>query len=106
VIAIAFDGYQEELDFYLSHRRIFKFELMQDILKLGCFRVSETKEQFLGCLNACLKDPTQDASGREACRRELLYQVDGNSARRIAKEVLKRLPDVQSSQSRLQKIPA
>jgi len=92
VVAIAFDGHREDLDFYLSHRRIFKFELMQDILKFGCFRVAETKDAFLTDFNRYLNDPGTDSAGRQAVRRELCFQVDGGSARRIAEEVLKRLP--------------
>ena len=73
VVAIAFDGPHEDLNFYLSHRRIFKFELMQDILRLDCFRVSETREQFLRYFNAYLENSARDAEGRKLCRSELLF---------------------------------
>jgi CDP-glycerol glycerophosphotransferase (TagB/SpsB family) len=97
VVAIAFDGHQEDMDFYQSHRRIFKFELMQDILRYGCFRVAETKDQFLAFFNAYLENRAQDAKGREVCRRELLHRIDGNSARRIAEELLRRLPSMREA---------
>lgn len=92
VVAIAFDGHREDVNFYLSHRRIFKFELMQDILKFGCFKVAEKKDEFLEYFNRYLNDPRADAVGRQSVRRELCFQVDGNSARRIAEELLRRLP--------------
>ena len=106
VVAIAFDGYREDLNFYLSHRRIFKFELMQDILRFGCFQVAESQSAFLRFFNQYLSDPRTDAMGREAVRRELCFKVDGNSARRIAQEVLKRLPNVRTTEKRLRPLSA
>ncbi|MBV9463571.1 MAG: CDP-glycerol glycerophosphotransferase family protein [Verrucomicrobiae bacterium] len=105
VVAIAFDGNHEDLDFYLSHRRIFKFELMQDILRFESFQVAEKQAEFRHFFNQALDEPKVGSVGRQAVRSELCYQVDGQSARRIAEEVLRRLPTAGETQFRQVRMP-
>ncbi len=87
VVLVGFDGNQK-LDYQHSVIRNYKREHLQEVLKTGGVRLSESFEDLVKNINDYLKNSEADKEGRELLRDRLLFKMDGQSSKRVADGVL------------------
>jgi hypothetical protein len=87
VINIGFDGYQM-LPYQKSARRVLDFVHMAKLLSLKGIRVARAFGELEQHINAYLRDPSLDRSGRLVSARQECGPADGQAADRVANVLL------------------
>jgi len=90
VVCVAFDGSKEK-DYLQSCRRIYDFSCWQNVVKTGGLRMAFSCEEMVRWINAYLENPSLDSEGRMRLKKEQAHFVDGKSAKRMAKIVIREL---------------
>ncbi|OGF69639.1 hypothetical protein A3C75_03290 [Candidatus Giovannonibacteria bacterium RIFCSPHIGHO2_02_FULL_44_31] len=88
LIAVAFDGHQR-LDYWNSARRFFDWDHLADIKKSGGISIVKSPEELMSAINSCLGNPNFLSEGRKKIVSQQAGFYDGNSAKRIAENILK-----------------
>ena len=92
--AAFFDKSVIAVNFYPKHRNFYdsvwsyKCNHIQKLLATGGVKYTESKEEFLGAIQAYFKDPKQDAAGRAMIRSLWFSHSDGKAGERVARAVL------------------
>ena len=101
VVNIAFD--LEPTDYYKSRRRNYDFEHYQPIVESGATRIAWSFEEFVSLIRRYLGNPEMESPERARLRETMCYQLDGQSAWRVAdyihRALQRQLFDTQSSAS-------
>ena len=87
VVLVGFDGNQK-LDFWQSVIRNYGREHLQAVLKTEGARLAHDGDELIASINTYLAAPETDAAGRARIRSELLFNVDGKAAIRVADHVI------------------
>jgi len=97
VVGVGFEGGTPR-DYFESYRRYYDFTHFNPVVKNGGIRVACSLDELVDAVNAYLGDRSLDAAGRMRVRTEQMYALDGKSARRAGKAVLRVLDLAEADQ--------
>lgn len=87
VVLIGFDG-KQKLDYWQAIIRNYGREHLSAVLETEGARLAHSMDELIQYVNMYLEDPEVDAGGRALLRERLLYRCDGQSAQRVADNIL------------------
>jgi CDP-glycerol glycerophosphotransferase (TagB/SpsB family) len=96
VVCVGFDGYRT-LPEDKSVRRWHKYTHYRKLLALGGVRVGHSLDEVIGHINAYLEDPSLDREGRARIVSRQCLALDGRSAERIGKYLLRAADELRRS---------
>ncbi len=89
-ITVGYDG-KEKLDYWHSIINNYDKDHFKHVIDTGAVRIAHSEDEMVNFLDMYLKNPDIDKDNRKKLRESMLYRCDGNSAKRVADEVLKML---------------
>jgi len=90
IILIGYDGFQK-LDYWSSIARKYNRNHYRYVVETGGARLANNLDELVDYINAYLENPSLDSEGRKLIRERLIYKVDGQAGKRIAKGILEML---------------
>ena len=92
VVNIAFDQDDAEArPFLTSPLRYYSYTHYQQIVRAGAVRIAKSPSEMIACVNAYLADPSLDTAGRKRVVAEQCEFIDGRSADRVARSIVRQL---------------
>ena len=86
-IMVSFDGFEKK-PYIRSVKRYNREDCLYNLVRCGGTKVVKSKEEWIMAINAYLKNPTLDQSGRDEIVKQHLYKIDGKAGERIANILL------------------
>jgi len=91
IVCVAFDGHGKNRDYMQSCRRLYDYPHFRSVVHSGGVRMAYTPQEMIQWVNAYLGNPALDSEGRMRLKKEQAHFVDGKSAKRMAKIVIREL---------------
>ncbi len=87
IVWVGFDGYQK-LEYWHSVIRNYSREHLLAALKTDGVLLAKNFDELVDWINLYINNPNNNSEGREKLREKIIYKTDGDSARRIADNIL------------------
>jgi hypothetical protein len=88
VVGVGFEGTTKK-DIPHPYRHYYEYTHFNPVVRNGGIRVAYSLNELVEAVNAYLEDPSLDGAGRAKVRKEQIYALDGMSAGRAGKAILK-----------------